>query len=160
MRLHQREDSHYAQTLSKISRANFLKSNFEFWGSSLELMKMRYVTLGLFPKSEIAGYLAISSWWGHTFSFFFKIESRPFLFSTDDMNKMWRECSHYYFQSFVISRLLSEFTSFWLRSNRWSLLSIFMYAFMSTHADAVICKWIVIHILSRYCNDFALGLKG
>ena len=33
---------------------------------NLELMKTRFVTLGLFPKSEIACYLAISRWWRRT----------------------------------------------------------------------------------------------
>ena len=54
--LHQPEDSHYAQTLSKISQAWVLRSN-------LELMMTRFVTTSLFPKSEIAGYVAISGWW-------------------------------------------------------------------------------------------------
>ena len=32
VRLHQTKDSHYARTLSKISRANFSRSSFKFWG--------------------------------------------------------------------------------------------------------------------------------
>ena len=58
VRLHQTEDSHYARTLRKISWANFSRSR-----SKLELMRTRFVISGLFPKSEIAGYLAISRWW-------------------------------------------------------------------------------------------------
>ena len=30
-------------------------------------MKTQFVTSGLFPKSEIAGYLGISSWWRHAY---------------------------------------------------------------------------------------------
>ena len=64
--LNQPEDSQYmrkcwARYLELISWGRVWVSR-----SSLELMKMRFVTLGLFPKSELAGYLAISSWWRHT----------------------------------------------------------------------------------------------
>ena len=45
--------------------SQFLKLDFQVSRSSLELMQTRLVSSGFFPKSEIASYLAISSWWRH-----------------------------------------------------------------------------------------------
>ena len=41
-------------------------------------MRTRFVTSGLFPKSEIAGYLAISSWWRHTWWASWGVHSKLF----------------------------------------------------------------------------------
>ena len=47
--------------------AKYIKFEFQVSRSSLGLMKTLFVTSGLFPKSEVAGYSAISSWWSQAY---------------------------------------------------------------------------------------------
>ena len=51
----------WANAEQNISSVISLSLSFKVLRSSLELMKTPYLTSGLFPKSEIVGYLAISS---------------------------------------------------------------------------------------------------
>ena len=47
----------------------FLELELQVSRSNLELMRTRFVTSVLFPKSEIAGYLAIWRWWRQAYWF-------------------------------------------------------------------------------------------
>ena len=55
VRLHQTEDSQYARTLSKISRADFLKVKFQVSGSNLELMKTRFCNFRIISQIRNSG---------------------------------------------------------------------------------------------------------